>query len=670
MVRFRFRLSSLTWGLTLASAVKADFVSTDYDGYNDGDLGHRPHLEFHSSDEFTPVLQASVWNQSAISDTGSHIFIKHDGNTTSPLSSPLILDANDLSAVYLNRSFENVFGTRVQENRGKKYLTFWEGQKGNGIGDGYGLAFDETYRLVYKISAQNIKVHSDLHEFAFTGNGTALVTGVDKVRARGSSLDPSWKAPSYFGILNAIFQEIDLETNEVLFDWRALDHINPMESHEPRGMGWDAYHLNSIEKTKAGNYLISMRHTHSIMLIDGQSGEIIWTLGGRRNDFVELSPADGMEDAEPVLSMAWQHHARFVPGTDETEITLFDNHVEDTSHGICDTECSRGLHIAVNTTASPPNVRLLREFQHPSQLQAQSQGSVQVLSHKAGDKDLGNVFIGWGRCPTFTEHSSTGETVMDVQFSPWHSLEIPDALDNYRAYKMDWVAEPWWDPSIALRMSPKGELVVYVSWNGATEVAEWVVKGIEAGQALNTKGQVVTRSVRTGFETKLIIVEEKKSWRYIWAEAMDADGNTLRSSQIVDLEGTSLPIAVDAFDESNSTFAGFLAAEKALKLKLKHPRRGLSKTAIALLASGLSVAGVAIIAAGVFWWYRRRDYNRVEAEDFALESDKFALESDDSDVDGDEEENDDGQHDCNGSRAESQALVSNTEERGLIRFCK
>lgn len=243
------RLSSIAWALTTLVGANADFVSTDYEGYNDGDLGHRPHLEFHSSDEYAPVLQANVWNQSAISDTGSHIFIKHDGNTSSPLSSPLILDANDLSAVYMNRSFENVFGTRVQENHGKKYLTFWEGQKGEGIGDGYGLAFDETYRLVYKISAQNIQVHSDLHEFAFTGNGTVLVTGVDKVTKRTGDLDPNWKTPSRFEVLDAIFQEIDLETNEVLFEWRALNHVNPMESYEPRAFrGWDAYHLNSIQK--------------------------------------------------------------------------------------------------------------------------------------------------------------------------------------------------------------------------------------------------------------------------------------------------------------------------------------------------------------------------------------------------------------------------------------
>jgi hypothetical protein len=149
----------------------------------------------------------------------------------------------------MNRTFKNVFGTRVQENFDKKYLTFWEGKKGDGVGDGYGLAFDENYRLAYKVSAQNIAVHSDLHEFALTGHGTALVTGVDKVLAPTSRWT-GWRGPKQFRILDALFQEIDLETNEVLFSWRALDHISPMDSYEPKARDWDVFHMNSIQKVK------------------------------------------------------------------------------------------------------------------------------------------------------------------------------------------------------------------------------------------------------------------------------------------------------------------------------------------------------------------------------------------------------------------------------------
>ncbi|RAL16186.1 uncharacterized protein BO97DRAFT_362667 [Aspergillus homomorphus CBS 101889] len=609
----------------LARVGSGDFISTDYREYNDGALGHRPHQEFHSSSEYAPILQVNIWDPDAISDVGSHIFLRHDGNDSSPLSSPLILDSHDLSAVYMNRSFKNVFGTRVQENLGKKYLTFWGGEKGDGIGDGYGLAYDETYRLAYKISAQNIQVHSDLHEFAFTGNGTALVTGVDKIRARRSDLQEGWETPERFEVLNAVFQETDLETNDVIFDWRALDHINPMDSFEPRGSGWDAYHLNSIQKTQAGNYLISIRHMHAIYLINGKTGEIIWTLGGPHNDFIELPPAAGVDElAQPVLTMGWQHHARFVPGTDETQMTFFDNHVKETSHGECDSDCSRGLHIAINDTASPPTVRLLQEFLHPSRLQAQSQGSVQPLSPVPGN--LGNVFIGWGRCPTFTEHTSSGDTVLDVQFSPWHSAEIPDALDNYRAYKMDWTATPWWDPVLAPRMNSQGELVVYVSWNGATEITTWVVRGA-ARDLPGKKGRIIAVSPRTGFETKMVLGSTE--WQYLWAEAVDWKGNVIGSTEVVDLATTELSVATDMY-ESEAVFP-------PLETEETRPAAGVSKLVVALLSTGLGVFVLAFIAAVVFWWHRCTDYRSLEAADFDLETES---EHEYSDVDA--EGSDDG----------------------------
>lgn len=187
------------------------------------------------------------------------IFVKHDGYAGAPQSSPLILDANDLSAVYINRTFTNVFGTRVQENFGKKYLTFWAGDKGNGIGDGYGLAYDDTYRLAYKVAARNLDVKSDLHEFEFTGNGTALITAIDKIQVRGSDYDEEWGLPDEIEVLDSIIQELDLETNEVIFEWRALDHVNPMDSFEPKGSGWDAYHTNSIEKVRYRIYVSPRR---------------------------------------------------------------------------------------------------------------------------------------------------------------------------------------------------------------------------------------------------------------------------------------------------------------------------------------------------------------------------------------------------------------------------
>lgn len=247
-----FHILALVWGviLTAARPARAEFISTNYEWYNDGKLGHRPHHTFRSSDQYSPVLHVNTWNESRRDPAaGSHIFLRSDGAGAGEAlpAAPLILDAADLTTVYVNRSFENVFGTRVQEDRGRRYLTFWAGRKGEGIGDGFGLAYDETYRLAYNISTQGFRTHADLHEFAFTGHGTVLVTGVNGKRVDTSEWE-DWHGHRIFPVLDAVFQEIDLETNEVLFSWSALDHIDPTDSSERWGRQWDAYHLNSVQK--------------------------------------------------------------------------------------------------------------------------------------------------------------------------------------------------------------------------------------------------------------------------------------------------------------------------------------------------------------------------------------------------------------------------------------
>jgi hypothetical protein len=362
---------------------------------------------------------------------------------------------------------------------------------------------------------------------------------------------------------------------------------------------------NPAIQTQAGNYLISIRHTFSILLISGSTGEIIWQMGGKRNDFDEISVLNGSDITQEVLTMSWQHHARFVPGTNETQMTLFDNHGTVTNHGDCKAFCSRGLHLAINDTITPPTVQFLREFRHPSQLQAQSQGSVQPLSPSADG--LGNVFIGWGRCPSFTEHNSKGETVMDVQFSPWHSDEIPDALDNYRAYKMNWSATPWWDPAIAMRKNQDGELVVYLSWNGATEVAYWVVRGAH-NPVRGSYDKVVTEGARTGFETKLIVGETP--WQYLWAEAVDEAGKVLRSTDIVDLTTETLPIVLDSYD-ANFTFPSG-------KVNTQSIVQPLSMNSVLLLTALATIALVIFSVGGIWLWQRYRSYTQLKAEDFDL----------------------------------------------------
>lgn len=267
---------------------------------------------------------------------------------------------------------------------------------------------------------------------------------------------------------------------------------------------------------------------HSVYLIDGQTGAIIWTLGGKKNQFREIAPEEGHNPSgEDLLSFKWQHHARFF-GDSEDEITFFDNHGLDTRQN-CKNDCSRGVRMRLDTTnPEDMTVQIVREYLHPQSLQAQSQGSVQPLEDQSG-----NVFVGWGRCPTFTEHTADGEAVMDVQFSPWHTTQNSQALDNYRAYRMDWTATPPWDPDVMARADPEtGAPTVYASWNGATEVAAWAFLASNDSSDLFAAHRVLAIVPRSGFETALALEYPAKFAR---AAAVDAEWNVIGSSGIVDI---------------------------------------------------------------------------------------------------------------------------------------
>jgi hypothetical protein len=105
---------------------------------------------------------------------------------------------------------------------------------------------------------------------------------------------------------------------------------------------------------------------------------------------------------------------------------MFDNHDNVTTVG-CKANCSRGKHVELDYEQN--TARLVSEFYHPENLVSGFEGSYQPLRS-------GNVFLGWGANPTFTEHTPSGECVLDVQFNAWE-LEKGYPV-NYRAFKMNW----------------------------------------------------------------------------------------------------------------------------------------------------------------------------------------------------------------------------------------
>lgn len=337
----------------------------------------------------------------------------------------------------------------------------------------------------------------DIHEFHITQNDTAIfiayeITPADLRDAGG--LEEGW-------IWDGIFVEVDVETNEKLFEWRASEHFSFTEVERDReGDGdsenqpWDLFHINSIDKDDKGNFLVSSRYMGCLAYVDGRTGEIIWILGGKQNSFVDLS--DGA-----ATNISWQHHARFQNdySTSTTRaITVFDN----ASRGAGAPENpSRGLFIDINETNMTASVR--QQYWNPLPISSQSQGSVQVL-------DNGNVLVGYGYNAAYTEFGPDGEVLCDVHFGS-ESFFYTGQVMSYRVFKHDWVGLPLTKPDVAL-----SDTHASVSWNGATEVKTWLLQGAfprnETRRVLDEVDEefeldFILAVPKTGFETVVYIPE-------------------------------------------------------------------------------------------------------------------------------------------------------------------
>ncbi|KAL1305760.1 hypothetical protein AAFC00_007339 [Neodothiora populina] len=231
-----------------------------------------------------------------------------------------------MSVVYQAPAFdEDNFGISVQSCNGSEYLIWWSGTDIDERAAGIYHILDNTYKNIWNVTAVGFE-YADAHDIFLTPECTAVFT-VNEPREydlRDFGIDNGWIQESYI-------QEVDLASNALSFQWRASDFVEPHDSFwtpdirgptEPlQGMmrtdSWDFFHINSVHKDPRGNYLISSRHYPSLYYIDGSTGSIHWTLGGKQNNFTDLS--DGW-----ATNFAWQHHARWID-PELTSISLFDD---------------------------------------------------------------------------------------------------------------------------------------------------------------------------------------------------------------------------------------------------------------------------------------------------------------------------------------------------------
>jgi hypothetical protein len=386
---------------------------------------------------------------------------------------------------------------RVQRYEGRDVLTWWRGKVLLlGFGQGADIVMNANYQTVATIRAGN-GYQADLHDFQIVPHEIAYVTAYDLVRC-----DLSAAGGARNGVLvDTAVQAIDIKTGLVRWEWHSLDHVGVRESHAPVTAGavpWDYFHLNSIDVQRNGNVLLSARSTWAAYQLDGADGRILWRLGGTKSSFA-LTPG-----SEP----AWQHDARMQP---DGTVTLFDNGSLPRVH-----DQSRGKRFALDVRRR--TATLVNSYAHPlTPLLADSQGNMRTLAN-------GDVVIGWGGIPSVSELAPGGELVFDAH--------LPPGTSSYRAFRFPWSGHPLSAPSVSARvLATEDQTAVYVSWNGATDVAFWrVLAGSDRG-SLTPRATAPDASFESTITYPESYLEHKVE--YVAVQALDAQGALLGTSPTV-----------------------------------------------------------------------------------------------------------------------------------------
>ncbi|KAE9378687.1 hypothetical protein N431DRAFT_540522 [Stipitochalara longipes BDJ] len=449
-----------------------------------------------------------------------------EGTHHGPLQAAPYIFTSTGGLVWSGFTYFSIWATNFQaaQYKGQPILFSFEGSHNAAYGHGHGHTtfLNQNYETIKELRAGNHRL-TDKHEFHIINEETALIQIYHPVpwdlEKYGGSEEQQW-------IVDARFQEIDIESGKVLFEWSSLDHVDPEEAYLPLNPGqagsgynssdaWDYFHINSVDKDDEGSYLISARDANAIYKINGTTGSIIWRLGGKHSNFT----------LGHSVPFSFQHHARYLSrsesGTCET-ISLYDNSAHGTENGhgheVHLYPFSRGKIVEVDTenwTAT-----LVQAFHPPDKLLSKSQGSTQVLPD-------GNVLVNWGSSGAITEFLPNGTAIFHAYLD---SDDLGVGVENYRAFRYNWTGIPNEEPAIVALKSGKGSKI-YVSWNGDTETKKWAFYGSERDKIGKLK--FLGEKERTGFETEFVVEEEVES---VKAEALGKHGKVLRSTGVVKSE--------------------------------------------------------------------------------------------------------------------------------------
>jgi hypothetical protein len=230
----------------------------------------------------------------------------------------LLIDRAGAPLYYRSASPLQIFDFQEHQVAGTTYYTLATGDPQAPTGAGSTFLLDASFHDVAELKLLANKDHAelptDIHDVTVLGDQHYVLMAYYTRTVDLSALNPSWSnaAP----VFAAVVQEID--HGQVLFEWDSTEHpsmyTDSVEGNAFTGSATSDYvHMNAIEiDPRDDNFIFSFRHTDSILKVHRKTGQVLWTLGGKSDDF-------GLTDEQ---RFSHQHHARVQR---DGSLSVFDN---------------------------------------------------------------------------------------------------------------------------------------------------------------------------------------------------------------------------------------------------------------------------------------------------------------------------------------------------------
>jgi hypothetical protein len=241
---------------------------------------------------------------------------------------------------------------------------------------------------------------SDNHDFQILPNGHALMLNYDsQIIDMSKVVEGGHPAANVEG---AVIQELDVYKN-VIFQWRSIDYIPITDSYQDLTRARIGYiHVNSVELDETdGNIILSCRETSEVIKISRVTGEVMWRMGAKQNEFTFINEHPENAPRYFKLTHDVRRHAN-------GHLTMFDNGADAKD---MERPYSRAVEYdldEVNKTAT-----MVWEYRNNPDFLALNGGDCTRLAN-------GNTIINWGgaaqagEAPAMTEAGPNGELIYEI----------------------------------------------------------------------------------------------------------------------------------------------------------------------------------------------------------------------------------------------------------------